>query len=258
MTKYLILIYSGYFICSIFLSFLLNALFLRFSRTLGIRDSPELVRWATTQKPAVGGISFYVLFLLSIACYTVFFQYRLIPLDKKLLGLIGSVTLAFVMGLADDAYNTKPLLKFAVQIACGFILCETGFAIHLFENETLNQALTIFWVVGIMNSINMLDNMDAITASISTVILLEALVSLYVTRNFYSVHVIVILGVVGALGGFLFFNWHPSKLYMGDTGSQFLGILLAAIGIEYFWNSPDYGNNLIFSKRIIVTALGFL
>src|SRR4051812_17169867 len=121
MNNDLVLVYSGYFIFSIILAFLLNALFLRFSRTLGMRNSPEMIRWSNMQKPAVGGISFFVLFLLSIACYGVFFPFRFMPMDTKLLGMLGAVTLAFVMGLADDAYNTKPFLKLFVQILCGVI-----------------------------------------------------------------------------------------------------------------------------------------
>jgi UDP-GlcNAc:undecaprenyl-phosphate GlcNAc-1-phosphate transferase len=258
MTNDLVLVYSGYFIFSIVLAFLLNALFLRFSRTLGIRSNPEVVRWSSMQKPAVGGISFFVMFLLSIACYAVFFPYRFMPLDKQLLGVLGAVTLAFVMGLADDAYNTRPLLKLAVQILCGMILIATGQYIEIFANDALNYALTIAWVVGIMNSINMLDNMDAITASVSAFILVEALLTIYIGHDFYNVHIIMIIGVLGALSGFLFFNWHPSKLFMGDTGSQFLGILLAIVGIRYFWNTPDFGGKLIHSKQIIVALLAFI
>src|ERR1044071_2042070 len=139
MNNRLVLIYSGYFICSIILAFLLNALFLRFSRTLGMRGAPELVRWSSMQKPAVGGISFFVLFLLSIACFGVFFPYRFMPLDKQLLGMLAAVTLAFLMGLADDAYNTRPFLKLFVQILCGLILIGTDQSIHIFQNDMMNN-----------------------------------------------------------------------------------------------------------------------
>lgn len=258
MNNDLVLIYSGYFVCAIILSFLLNTLFLRFSRTLGMRNTPEMVRWSSMQKPAVGGIPFFVLFLLSIACYSIFFRERTLPLNRELLGLLCVVTLAFLMGLADDAYNTKPFLKLFVQILCGIILIATDQAIHLFDSEILNNMLTIVWVVGIMNSINMLDNMDAITASVSVLILIEALLTIYINHDFYNVHILMILGVIGALSGFLFFNWHPSKLFMGDTGSQFLGILLATLGINYFWNDPDFGGNYFHSKQILVVALAFI
>ncbi|HLG03091.1 MAG TPA: MraY family glycosyltransferase [Bacteroidia bacterium] len=258
MTNDLILVYAGFFICSIIISLLLNGLLLRFSLTMGVRANPELVRWSTSAKPAVGGISFYVMFLLSLACYAVFFPYRFVALDKQLLGVLGAVTIAFIMGLADDAYNTKPFLKLFVQIFCGVILIATDQSIQIFDNVALNNTLTILWVVGIMNSINMLDNMDAITATVSLFILFEALLILYIGRDFSSFNVIMLLGVVGSLSGFLFFNWHPSKLFMGDTGSQFLGILLAIIGVRYFWNNPDFGGHKYESKQIIVTLLAFL
>lgn len=223
-----------------------------------MRGGPEMVRWSNFQKPAVGGISFFVLFLLSLACYGVFFPFRFMPMDKELLGMLSVVTLAFIMGLADDAYNTKPFLKLFVQILCGVILISTNQSIRIFDNVILNDILTILWVVGIMNSINMLDNMDAITATVSVIILIEALLSLYINQDFYNVHIIMILGVIGALSGFLFFNWHPSKLFMGDSGSQFLGILLAVIGIHYFWNNPDFGGRYMHSKQIFVTLLAFI
>jgi len=62
---------------------------------------------------------------------------------------------------------------------------------------------------------------------------------------------------MAALIGFLFYNWHPSKIFMGDTGSQFLGLFLAAMGIKYFWNTPDINGNLIQSKQFFVTILTF-
>lgn len=258
MNNYLVLIYAGFFVSTILISVLLNGLLLRFAQTLGIRNNPELVRWSSKQKPSLGGITLYVLFLLSVASYGVFFPGRSILLDSELLGILGAITLAFLMGLADDAYNTRPLLKFSVQVLCGVILVASGLSIRLFEWEPLNVLITLLWVVGIMNSINMLDNMDAITACVSLFILLEALVTLYVTHDASSPLVIILIGVIGALGGFLFFNWHPSKLYMGDTGSQFLGILLAIVGIRFFWNQPDFGGNDHITKRLVVVSLGFL
>lgn len=258
MNSYLVLIYAGFFVAAMLISVLLNGLMLRFAQTLGIRENTEQVRWNSRQKPSLGGITFYVLFLFSLACYGIFFPGRSILLDRELLGILGAITLAFLMGLADDAYNTRPVLKFSIQFACGWILIATGQSIRLFEWEPLNIILTLFWVVGIMNSINMLDNMDAITASVTLFILLEALITLYVTHDASSPLVMLLIGVIGALAGFLFFNWHPSRLYMGDTGSQFLGILLAIVGIRFFWNQPDFGGANFISKRIVITALAFV
>lgn len=258
MSSNYILIYAGFFITAVVISLLLNGLFLRFSRNLGIRTEADLIRWAPTQKPSLGGITFFFLFLISIASYSIFFPYKFIPLDKPMLGMMGAVVLAFLMGLADDAYNTKPLLKFLAQITCGYLVSETGYRIELTSMEWFNTLFTIIWVAGLMNSINMLDNMDAITAVVSLFILLECFVILMLNHDYYNNHMIVILGVSGAILGFLFYNWHPSKLFMGDTGSQFLGVLLAILGIQYFWNHPDSDGQYIRSKQIITAAIAFI
>lgn len=258
MNNHLVLIYAGFFVSTILLSALLNGLLLRFSQTLGIRGNSELVRWSSTQKPSLGGITFYVLFLFSVAAHGVFFPGTSILLDRQLLAVLAAITLAFLMGLADDAYNTRPLLKFFIQLMCGVILIASGLVIRFFNIEALNILFTIIWVVGIMNSINMLDNMDAITACVSMFILLGSLITLYITHQVTDPLVIILIGVLGAIGGFLFFNWHPSRLYMGDTGSQFLGVLLAIVGIRFFWNQPDYGGTNDISKRLVITGLAFL
>lgn len=240
-------------------SFLINGLFLKFSKTLGIRDTDNtIIRWSTQSKPALGGISFYILFLLSIACYSIFFKADDLLSNKSFIGLLASCTLGFIIGLADDAYNTKPLLKFLGQVSCAVILILSGTYIDFFNTQILNYLLTIFWVVGLMNSINMLDNMDAITASISISVILAAILMLVLNSDYSNIHFIVLLGVLSSLLGFLFFNWHPSKMYMGDTGSQFLGVFLAAIGMTYFWNIYDGEGFRIQTKQLIIPALVFI
>ena len=167
----MIYFYLAFFSASFIFSFLINSLFLRFSKTLGIRDKKEtVIRWATTSKPAFGGISFYIVFLLSFTSYSIFFEAQEVLLNKKMVGLLATATLAFMMGLADDAYNTRPFLKLFAQILCGVILCYSGIYIGIFTSMTLNYIITVIWIVGIMNSVNMLDNMDSIAAIVSILI----------------------------------------------------------------------------------------
>jgi UDP-GlcNAc:undecaprenyl-phosphate GlcNAc-1-phosphate transferase len=259
--RYLYLAYIVFFVSSILFSFLINRLFLKFSSNLGTRNNSteNLIRWSNQAKPSVGGLSFFILFLLSIIFYLILFYKNESFFNKQLLGIIGSCTLAFIMGLSDDAYNTRPVLKFAIQILCGMILIATGTSIHLFSNIYLDYLLTIFWIIGIMNSINMLDNMDAITTVTSISIILNALFIIFLNNEYYNgMHVILLIGVMAALIGFLFFNWHPAKMFMGDTGSQFLGVFLGAMGIVYFWNAPDAKGELIQTKQILITALAFV
>ena len=233
-------IFIIFFIAAITFSVLINGLFLKFFRTLGIRNNADgtVIRWGELSKPSVGGITFYIVFLLSIASYTVLFNPTENTYHYAFVGLLLSCASGFLLGLADDAYDTKPFLKFGIQLLCGFILIASGIVINISSSFILNDILTLFWVVGIMNSINMLDNMDGITAIVSSGIILNAILKIIIYNDFSNMHFFALLGVLASLIAFLRYNWYPSKMYMGDTGSQFLGIFLAAIGIIYFWNDP--------------------
>ncbi len=251
--------YLLFFIASVIISLLLNGILLRFSKTLGVRNQKEdIIRWSAQVKPSLGGISFYVLFLLSVSAYSIIFHTNDIFNNIQLSGLIAVCSMAFFMGLADDAYNTRPLLKFLVQVLCAVVLILTGTCIAIFPNQYLNYAFTVFWVVGMMNSLNMLDNMDAITTTVSINIILAALMISVINETSDHVNVWLLIGLMGTLFGFLYYNWNPSKLFMGDTGSQFLGVFLAAIGIYYFWNSSDSTGHVVQSKQFYVSILTFL
>lgn len=257
-SEYRILIYGSYFLGSIAFVVLINFIFLRFAQNLGIRTKVENDdRWSHQPKPAFGGISFYIIFLLSFTSYAIFFRTVEAFPNTVMFGLIAATAFAFLMGLADDAFNTRPFLKLGVQILSGLALIYTGTYIQWFENEFLNYTLTIFWVVGLMNAINMLDNMDAITALIAIAILTTTMVLMILTNGYENIYFFTLIGVLASLLGFLFFNWHPSKLFMGDTGSQFLGIFLAFIGIRYFWNIEwiAYSPSWFSSKFILLLAM---
>ncbi|MFN4235497.1 MAG: glycosyltransferase family 4 protein [Bacteroidia bacterium] len=257
---YIFFTYAAYFIAVVIFSFLINGILLKFSSNLGVRnpDNNNLIRWSNTAKPSLGGITFFIVLLLSLSVYSIFFDAQIYWMNISFVGQIIVIALAFIMGLADDAYNTQPLLKLLVQIACGVILIFTGTYIQIFENQFLNYSLTIFWIVGIMNSINMLDNMDAITSVVSVGILTSTFIIIFINGQITNVHSFMIVGLLAALIGFLFYNWHPSKMYMGDTGSQLLGIILGILGITYFWNNQQPWIPIMPSKQIIITVLAFI
>jgi UDP-GlcNAc:undecaprenyl-phosphate GlcNAc-1-phosphate transferase len=104
----------------------------------------------------------------------------------------------------------------------------------------------------------MLDNMDAITTTVSIFILFSAMIAAWVSPDFNHFYMTSLVGVTGALLAFLFFNWHPSKMFMGDTGSQFLGIFLAAIAIIFFWNNKGIEDSPAQSKQIVIVLLTFI
>ncbi len=242
----------------IIFSIVINGLLLKFSSNMGSKNEFDQVRWAATTKPAFGGVSFYLLFLLAIVFYTIFFPNQEMLLNKKFLGFFLATSLGFIMGLADDAYNTKPFLKFLVQFICGASFVFTDNLITVFPWYEVNVFFTFFWVVGLMNSVNMLDNMDGITTSVSSVICIGALMSMAFREAPVNIDMILVLGVLAGLCGFLYYNWNPSRMYMGDSGSQFLGVFLAGIGIEYFWNAPNYFETITPARQFLIAILMFV
>ncbi len=248
--------YLLFFLGTLVFSLLLNKIFLTFSKNLGIRNQEQL-RWSSVQKPAIGGVSFFIIFLLCIALYPALSGDSEGLYSRPFYGVILATCMGFLMGLADDAYNTKPLLKLFTQIACGVALVVTGTQIEIFSQQWLNIALTILWVVTIMNSLNMLDNMDGITTIVSSSILITILLILLITGQIESIYTVMAFGIIASLFAFLRYNWNPSKMYMGDTGSQFLGILLAALGIKFLWNPVGLGQISIM-KQVFIVLITFL
>lgn len=227
-----------FFISGIVVSVICNDLLLRFSKSLGIRNNNDvIVRWSNQAKPSLGGISFFVVFIFTAIGYSILFSDENIFHNIQYVGLLASGLLAFTMGLADDAYDTKPLGKLLIQILCGVLLVITNTTINLTSNEIINALCTIVWVVAIMNSLNMLDNMDGITGTTVIFILLACLLSSFVifepNRNIWS---IILIAQVGSLLGFLFYNVNPSKLFMGDAGSQYIGLVVAFFSIKFLLN----------------------
>src|ERR1700712_4848100 len=113
--------FALFFVIAISFSVLINFLILRFSKNLGMRDvtnTSNLIRWGSTTKPSLGGFSFYMVFLISISVLGVTGVEGDSYLNKQLIGLMAASSLGFLIGLADDAYNTNPLVKLIGQLTC--------------------------------------------------------------------------------------------------------------------------------------------
>ncbi len=255
--------FIGYFFIAIALSLAINYLLLKFSFNLGSRNNLAFkqVRWTAHVKPSIGGISFFIIFLLSWGIYGFISQEKGIVPDRQIIGVVAATSLGFLAGLYDDAFNTNPLLKFLLQLTCGIILISFNVKINVSNLEVINIFLTLVWVIGLMNSINMLDNMDGVTASISAIIIAGMIGMLAITGNLNAgsdFYMLILLGVLGALIGFLKFNWSPSKIFMGDTGSQFLGVFLAATSMIFLWRFNGGNQGLLQVKPFVLPALFFI
>jgi UDP-GlcNAc:undecaprenyl-phosphate GlcNAc-1-phosphate transferase len=148
-----------------------------------------------------------------------------------------------MMGIFDDVYNTRPLIKLSIQICCGLIFYYTGSMIEITAYPLLNITITTLWVVLLMNSLNLLDNMDGITG-ITTIFILIACFSLNLLLGIDSNQLwnLMLLSVIGSLIGFLVFNVPPAKLFMGDSGSQYLGLIVAFFSIKFIFGAGSIAN----------------
>ncbi len=138
--KYLAVLLGLFFVIAVFFSFLINWLFLKFSFNLGARgkDSANQIRWSSNVKPAIGGISFFIIFLVSISVIGTIPRESATFIDKKLIGLMAASSLGFLLGLADDAYNTNPLVKFIGQLSCAYILIVSDVYIRVFGVDSFH------------------------------------------------------------------------------------------------------------------------
>jgi len=251
----------SYFFIATALSLAINYLLLKFSFNLGTRNNLAFkqVRWTAHVKPSIGGISFFIIFLLSWGIYGFISQEKGIVPDKQIIGIVAATSLGFLAGLYDDAFNTNPLLKFILQLSCGIILISFNVKINISNLEFINILFSLVWVIGLMNSINMLDNMDGVTASISAFIIAGLIGVLAIIGHAASdFYMLILIGVLGALVGFLRFNWSPSKIFMGDTGSQFLGVFLASTSMIFLWKFNEGNQGLLQVKPFVLPALFFI
>lgn len=240
--KIYIIIYS---IISIGLYLILHNFFYRKAKHFKInKANQKAIRWSSQKKPVAGGITFFLSFLFANVFFLIS-QPSNIQIDVQSFDIAIALIFAFLIGLADDMLSVSPNLKLVFQTFSAILLIYSGLYIKIFDNIWLNYILTVIWYVGIMNSINMLDNMDAISTVVSISILLQFLfIDMIIVKNIYDL--LIILALLFSLSTFLLYNRHPAKMYMGDNGSLFLGLFLAVFGVKYVWNHPFYHNDVYY------------
>jgi UDP-GlcNAc:undecaprenyl-phosphate GlcNAc-1-phosphate transferase len=164
---------------------------------------------------------------------------ELIPLSRtQLFALLGGGVLFFALGLSDDLWHLSARPKFALQIIFALAVAWAGINVGtLFGTVVLplwlSYVLTVFWIVGIVNTINFVDGLDGLSAGISAVAFLAILVlSLARGDYFFS---LVSLAVLGALLGFLPYNFYPARIFVGDGGAMLMGYYLATVALLGFF-----------------------
>jgi UDP-GlcNAc:undecaprenyl-phosphate GlcNAc-1-phosphate transferase len=214
------------FLTALTFSILGTPLVRRLALHVGVVDSPSARKIHATPVPLLGGAAIYLGFTLALLFLGDRFYVR------EFVGILLGATLVSLFGLADDHWGLHAYLKLGGQLLAGTVLILGGTQISLFTNPWFNWALTLVWVVGITNALNLLDNMDGLSGGVTTVAAAFFLLLAAMGRPPQVLVGALAAALVGACIGFLRYNLNPATIFMGDTGSMFLGFLLAALGIK--------------------------
>ncbi len=222
------------FIIAIIISLILTPLIRKFAFKIGAIDIPKDERRVHKEPmPLMGGLAIYFAVVITSLIF--------IPVDKTLISVLVGGSIILISGMIDDIKGMSPKLKLLFQIGAGLVLIAGDVKVEFFTNPfTINNDLiylnwlsipiTLFWVVGITNTLNLIDGLDGLAAGVA---MISALSLTFVAEKFgYTTVILISVIVAGSTLGFLPFNFNPAKIFMGDTGSLFLGFMLAAVSIE--------------------------
>lgn len=188
------------------------------ARRFGYVAKPKADRWHNKPTAMLGGVS---VFLTVVICYLFF-----VPHNKEGWVTLAASSFLFLIGLIDDKFHIKPYQKLIGQVTGAMFIVFYGMSLPWTTSSTLNMVITIFWLVGITNAINLLDNMDGLATGIAMIAASVLAYNFYVNGNQSELLLISIF--IAALLGFLCFNFNPASIFMGDCGSMFIGFFLAA------------------------------
>lgn len=182
--------------------------------------------------PRMGGLAIFAGFLVSVLFF--------VPLGTEFRSILIGALILVVLGIIDDIVSLKPKTKFAGQIIAALIPALSGVSIHGIVNpfvpgqySTLgifSIPLTVIWIVGITNAVNFIDGLDGLACGVSAI----ATVTMFIIAVLFGETYIALMmaALAGACLGFLPYNMNPAKIFMGDTGSMFLGYILATVSIQ--------------------------
>lgn len=233
-------IFLSAYLGSTILSIISTSIIIRFAQRSNIMDTPDIRKIHSKPVPRVGGVAIFVsvigiiipvLFLTDVNSDT--------PLlaGSKTVFLLLAVSLIFLVGLVDDILGLRAKIKLSVQVVAALIVCGVGIRIN---SVTITDSLivhfgwfswpiTVFWIVGLTNAVNLIDGLDGLAAGICAAAC--GVITILTLLFGMPVMTIIMLSLLGALTGFLFFNFNPAKVFMGDSGSLFLGFTIASSSI---------------------------
>jgi UDP-GlcNAc:undecaprenyl-phosphate GlcNAc-1-phosphate transferase len=200
--------------------------------------TPSGDRWHVQDTPLFGGVGIFLGLLAGVgACLAV----GAIDPTWELAGIAGGAAIVFAFGLIDDLRSLPPVVKLAGQFAAAGVVIASGIRVEIVDNALAGTALGLLWLVAITNAFNLLDNMDGLAGCLAVV------AALFFAADAIWIHsddllLVVSLALALAVSGFLPFNFRPRKpaaVFMGDSGSQVIGLTLAALGLATSWKVAE-------------------
>lgn len=249
--------------CGFLISLIMTRVMIWLSPKWGLIDQPAARKVHTTPKPLGGGIGIWcgVVFPLAAAHFAVWWLNRQavlpewLPTEIKphlagaldriglLWSIIGAGTLLSIMGLIDDIADLPWQPRLAVQFLVAIGLTVGGVKATVFApSPMLGYVITVGWMLVLINSFNFLDNMDGLSggiALISSLVFATIMLTCLSEPRWFVAAALLILG--GAVSGFLWWNWNPARIFMGDTGSYFLGLYVSTMTVVGTFYEPSLG-----------------
>jgi UDP-GlcNAc:undecaprenyl-phosphate GlcNAc-1-phosphate transferase len=221
------------FLVSLLLSLALVPLVRRLSVHAGLAVPPRPDRWHRRATPALGGAAIFTAFLAAVGGAAWLGN----GLGQVRWGLLAGSFAVFLLGLVDDLHPLSPPTKLAGQMLSAAIAVALGYSTHFFTPRlpgnplanALNLALTFAWLVAITNAFNLLDNMDGLAGGVA--VIAAGILGFFFWRLDNQGLLLISLALAGSVLGFLVFNFPPARIFMGDSGSLFLGFTLALLAI---------------------------
>ncbi len=234
------------FLLAFITAFVITPYTIRLAKKVGAVDYPNDRRINKKPMPRLGGLAVIAGFMISAIyliitmCIEKKVNFAEEGLNRKLIGcLLGAIILGITCYI-DDVKDIKPLVKLAGQVIAAIVVVSSGVLIDNFTipfkennvmlNEVFSFVLTVGWIVGITNAINLIDGLDGLSSGITLISCISLLI-IFALNESPLIAIILITALAGAIVGFLPYNFNPAKTFIGDVGSNFMGFAIAVISI---------------------------
>lgn len=217
------------FFISLIATFLLTYPIKKLAYKWGTLDFPNHRKIHHKVTPRLGGLAIFLGALIGIL--------YLQPQHEHMIGILSGASVILMTGLLDDRFNIRPVIKLTGQLIATSLLLSSGLIIEritlpiigVIDLGIFSVLVTIIWVVGITNAINFIDGLDGLATGITTIGLISLFIMALIDTHLFVATLCIVL--IGANLGFLYHNFYPAKIYMGDGGSNFLGFMIAIISM---------------------------